>query len=120
MSPLCPLGWICWRVDVCCDSEEYHHSHQDGAELHHFYDNQTSVLFLVYEGERARTVDNNWLGEFVLSPFLQHPRVFAKMKVCFEIDANGILNVSAVEQHWHKLQDHNYKLQGFTIHGRDS
>jgi heat shock protein 1/8 len=39
------------------------------------YDNQTSVLFDVYEGERVRVVDNNWLGEFELSPFLLHPRV---------------------------------------------
>jgi heat shock protein 1/8 len=39
------------------------------------YDNQTSVLFDVYEGERVKVVDNNWLGEFELSPFLLHPRV---------------------------------------------
>jgi heat shock protein 1/8 len=62
------------------------------------YDYQTSVLFTVYEGERARVVDNNWLGEFRLSPIPAAPKGVAKMKVCFEIDANGILNVSAVEQ----------------------
>jgi heat shock protein 1/8 len=62
------------------------------------YDNQTSVLFPVYEGERARVVDNNWLGEFVLSPIPAAPRGVADIKVCFEIDANGILNVSAVEK----------------------
>jgi heat shock protein 1/8 len=62
------------------------------------YDNQTSVLFPVYEGERARTVDNNWLGEFRLSPIPAAPMGVADIKVCFEIDANGILNVSAVEK----------------------
>jgi len=63
-----------------------------------FYDYQTSVLFSVYEGERARVIDNNWLGEFLLSPIPAAPKGVANMKVCFEIDANGILNVSAVEQ----------------------
>jgi heat shock protein 1/8 len=62
------------------------------------YDNQTSVLFPVYEGERARVVDNNWLGEFSLSPIPAAPVGVAKLKVCFEIDANGILNVSAVDK----------------------
>ncbi|GLT77987.1 hypothetical protein SLA2020_495390 [Shorea laevis] len=63
-----------------------------------FYDNQTSVLFSVYEGERVKVVDNNWLGEFRLSPIPKAPKGVAKMKACFEIDANGILNVSAVEK----------------------
>ncbi|XP_059456156.1 heat shock 70 kDa protein 1-like [Corylus avellana] len=62
------------------------------------YDNQTSVLFSVYEGERAKVVDNNWLGEFTLAPIPAAPKGVANMKTCFEIDANGILNVSAVEQ----------------------
>jgi heat shock protein 1/8 len=61
-------------------------------------DYQTSVLFSFSEGERARAEDNNWLGEFKLSPITAAPRGVTKMKVCFEIDANGILNVSAVEQ----------------------
>jgi heat shock protein 1/8 len=55
-------------------------------------------LFSVYEGERARVVDNNWLGEFRLSPIPAAPKGVTKIKVFFEIDANGILNVSAVEQ----------------------
>jgi heat shock protein 1/8 len=62
------------------------------------YDNQTSVLFSVYEGERAKVVDNNWLGEFTLSDIPAVPKGVAKMKACFEIDANGILNVSVVER----------------------
>jgi heat shock protein 1/8 len=62
------------------------------------FDNQTSVLISVYEGERARVAENNWLGEFRLSPIPAAPKGVPQIKVCFEIDANGILNVSAVEQ----------------------
>jgi heat shock protein 1/8 len=62
------------------------------------HDNQTSVLFPVYEGEGARTVDNNRLGEIRIFPIPPAPMGVAKIKVFFEIDANGILNVSAVEQ----------------------
>uniref|UniRef100_A0A2N9FR78 Uncharacterized protein n=1 Tax=Fagus sylvatica TaxID=28930 RepID=A0A2N9FR78_FAGSY len=62
------------------------------------YDNQTSILFSVYEGERARTCDNNLLGQFNLHGIPPAPRGDAKVKVCFEIDTNGILNVSAKER----------------------
>ncbi|XP_059457473.1 heat shock cognate 70 kDa protein 2-like [Corylus avellana] len=62
------------------------------------FDDQTSILFPVFEGERARTVDNHQLGEFILSSIPPAPEGVADIKVCFEIDANGILNVSAVEQ----------------------
>jgi heat shock protein 1/8 len=61
------------------------------------YDNQTSALFSVYEGERARTTDNNFLGEFELSDIPPAPRCVPKISVCFHIDVNGILNVSAEE-----------------------
>uniref|UniRef100_A0A7N2ME53 Heat shock cognate 70 kDa protein n=1 Tax=Quercus lobata TaxID=97700 RepID=A0A7N2ME53_QUELO len=62
-----------------------------------FSDNQTSILLSVSEGERARTMDNNFLGEFELSDILEAPRCVPKIKVCFDIDANGILTVSAEE-----------------------
>ncbi|KAL6538716.1 70-kilodalton heat shock protein [Orobanche gracilis] len=58
-------------------------------------DNQISVHIRVFEGERARTRDNNLLGDFELSGIPPAPRGVPKIKVCFEIDANGILNVSA-------------------------
>uniref|UniRef100_A0A7N2MGU1 Heat shock protein 70 n=1 Tax=Quercus lobata TaxID=97700 RepID=A0A7N2MGU1_QUELO len=61
------------------------------------YDNQTSMNNSVYEGERARTTDNNFLGGFVLHGIPPAPSGVANVKVCFEIDANGILNVSAEE-----------------------
>ncbi|KAK3029701.1 hypothetical protein RJ639_039110 [Escallonia herrerae] len=61
------------------------------------YDNQTSVRFAVYQGERPRVVDNNYLGEFDLYGVPPAPRHVPKLSVCFDIDVNGILNVSAEE-----------------------
>ena len=60
-------------------------------------DNQTSIIIPVYKGEKARATDNNFLGEFVLHGIPAAPRGVAQVKVCFDIDANGILNVSAEE-----------------------
>lgn len=62
------------------------------------YDNQTSILFSVYEGERAKAKDNNWLGQYTLFGIPAAPRGVANLKVCFDIDASGILNVSAEEK----------------------
>ncbi|XP_047963376.1 heat shock cognate 70 kDa protein-like [Salvia hispanica] len=58
-------------------------------------DNQTRVAVKVYEGERSKATTNNLLGEFVLSGFPAAPRRVGRLKVCFDIDENGILNVSA-------------------------
>ncbi|CAI9090573.1 OLC1v1025375C1 [Oldenlandia corymbosa var. corymbosa] len=58
-------------------------------------DNQTSVLFKVYEGERTKSTDNNLLGKFVLSDILIAPVGVPQLNVCFDMDANGILHVSA-------------------------
>jgi heat shock protein 1/8 len=55
-------------------------------------------LFSLYEGERARVMDNNWLGGFRRSPIPTTLKGVTHIKVRFEIDANGILNVFAVEQ----------------------
>ncbi|CDY40360.1 BnaA10g27080D [Brassica napus] len=52
----------------------------------------------VFEGERARTKDNNLLGKFELSGIPPAPRGVPQITVCFDIDANGILNVSAEDK----------------------
>jgi heat shock 70kDa protein 1/2/6/8 len=62
------------------------------------HDNQTAVNFAVFEGERTQTKDNYLLGEFSLTGIAPTPRGVPKFDVRFDIDANGILNVSAQDR----------------------
>lgn len=61
-------------------------------------DNQTTVTFPVYEGERLMTKENNLLGEFSLSGLVPAPRGTPELLCTFDLDANGILKVTAQDK----------------------
>ena len=61
-------------------------------------DNQSAICIKVFEGERSMAKDNHLLGNFELSGIPPAPRGVPQIEVTFDIDANGILNVSAVDK----------------------
>lgn len=76
-------------LTIFFDATETFSTHQD---------NQSVVLIQVYEGERSMTKDNHMLGKFELTGLPPAPRGVPQIEVSFEVDANGILQVSAEDK----------------------
>lgn len=75
-------------------------------------DNQTSVEIHVVQGERAMAADNKSLGRFVLDGIAPAPRGMPQIEVAFDVDANGILNVTAKDKATGKTQSIRIEASG--------
>merc|ERR1712060_858914 len=75
-------------------------------------DNQTQVSIKVFQGEREMAADNKMLGQFDLVGIPPAPRGVPQIEVAFDIDANGIVNVSAVDKSTGKKQSITIRSSG--------
>ena len=75
-------------------------------------DNQTSVEIHVLQGERPMSTDNKSLGKFILDGIMPAPRGIPQVEVTFDIDANGILSVTAKDKATNKTQ--SIRIEGST------
>ncbi|XP_074270763.1 heat shock 70 kDa protein 18-like [Silene latifolia] len=84
------------------------------------YDNLVAAIFRIYEGERFKAKDNTFLGEFILHDIPPRPKGASLFDVCFEMDANGILTVSAhlvgtYNMNQVTITEHNERLKKYAI-----
>ncbi|MEJ2123986.1 MAG: molecular chaperone DnaK [Alphaproteobacteria bacterium] len=75
-------------------------------------DNQNAVTIRVFQGEREMAADNKMLGQFDLVGIPPAPRGVPQIEVTFDIDANGIVNVSAVDKATNKVQSIRIQASG--------
>ena len=75
-------------------------------------DNQPAVTIKVYQGERPMAADNKLLGMFELTGISPAPRGVPQISVCFDIDSNGIVTVSATDKATNKKQEISIKANG--------
>ncbi|KAL6176907.1 hypothetical protein ACLB2K_053539 [Fragaria x ananassa] len=81
------------------------------------YDNQVNVNFGIYQGESETTLENNFQGEFLLCNIPPAPEGVPLFDVCFNIDANGILSVSAEDKSTGQKNGVTINSNGTTFEG---